>query len=209
MFPIMLDLARLRVALVGNGAAALRRLQHLDADGARHLVVYGDDPIPALEAAAGARLRRLIPSAAELADYQIVFAADLAEGRLMQLAATVRALGTLLHVEDRPTLGTVHAPAVIRRGDLVISISTNGKSPGLAKRLKRFLEGLFGTEWQGRLDALADLRAGWREAGADPGEVSRWTEEWVERNKWLEDGPAPPPAPPAGAYAEAEALAPL
>jgi precorrin-2 dehydrogenase/sirohydrochlorin ferrochelatase len=189
MFPIMLDLSRLRVALVGNGAVALRRLELLDADGARHVALYADDPIPALEAAAGARLHRLIPSAAELAGFHLVFAGDLPEGRLLQLSATVRALGTLLHVEDRPALGTVHAPAVVRRGDLVISVSTNGRSPGLAKRVRRFLEGFFGAEWEGRLDELADLRLRWRESGAGHREISRWTEEWIDRHHWLDDEP--------------------
>ncbi|HZS84723.1 MAG TPA: NAD(P)-dependent oxidoreductase [Stellaceae bacterium] len=185
MFPILLDLARLRVAVVGNGEAALKRLALLDEDGARHVAVYADDPAPALEAAAGARLRRLVPTAAELAGFHLVFAAELGESRLVQLAATVRALGTLLHVEDRPALGTVHAPATLRRGDLVISVSTNGRSPGLAKRVKRFLEGVFGEAWQGRLDELARLREGWREAGAGMGDVARWTEEWIDRQDWL------------------------
>jgi precorrin-2 dehydrogenase/sirohydrochlorin ferrochelatase len=52
--------------------------------------------------------------------------------------------------------------------------------------LKRFLEGLFGAEWQDRLDALATLRQRWREAGALPAEIARWTEDWVDRHHWLD-----------------------
>ena len=81
MLPIMLDLAKLSVALVGNGKAAVRRLALLDADGARHVAVFSEAPTPELVAAAGARLRRGNPASAELAGIQIVFAADLAEPR--------------------------------------------------------------------------------------------------------------------------------
>jgi precorrin-2 dehydrogenase/sirohydrochlorin ferrochelatase len=186
MFPILLDLSRIRVALVGNGEAALRRLRLLDQDGARNLAVYSTDPLPALAAAAGSRLRRALPSAAELAGVHIVFAADLGDAILAELSATAQVVGTLIHVEDKPALGTVHAPAQVRRGDLLLTVSTNGRSPGLARRLKRFLEGLFGEEWQDRLDELAGLREGWREAGAEPAEVARWTESWVDRHHWLD-----------------------
>jgi precorrin-2 dehydrogenase/sirohydrochlorin ferrochelatase len=79
----------------------------------------------------------------------------------------------------------MHAPATLRRGDLLIAVSTGGQSPGLAVQVKRFLGALFGTEWQQRLDDLAALRHGWREGGADMETVARWTEEWVGRQGWL------------------------
>jgi precorrin-2 dehydrogenase/sirohydrochlorin ferrochelatase len=191
MFPILLDLTKIRVALVGNGAAALRRLQLLDQDGARHLAVFCDDPLPALEAAAGSRLRRALPSPTDLAGVQIVFAADLDDAWLAALSATAQAIGILVHIEDKPALGTVHAPALLRRGDLLITVSTNGRSPGLAQRLKRFLEGVFGEEWQDRLDALAALREGWRESGAGMAEIARWTDALVDRHHWLRDDERP------------------
>jgi len=185
MFPIVLDLSQARVALVGNGKAALRRLALLDDDEARHVAVYADDPLPDLARQAGSRLRRALPSAAELAGVQIVFAVDLDAPRLAELSATARAVGALVNIEDRPELSSFHSPALLRRGDLLIAVSTNGQSPGLARRVKRFLADLFGVEWQGRLDALAALRQGWREAGAGPAEISRWTDEWIDRNHWL------------------------
>jgi precorrin-2 dehydrogenase / sirohydrochlorin ferrochelatase len=186
MFPIVLDLSQARVALVGNGEAALRRLALLDADAARHVAIYADAPLPELVRAAGARLQRRLPGAGDLAGVQIVFAVDLPPERLAALSATARAVGALVNVEDRPALSSFHSPALLRRGDLVIAVSTNGQSPGLARRVKRFLEGLFGSEWQGRLDDLAALRQGWREAGAGGAELARWTDEWIDRHHWLE-----------------------
>jgi precorrin-2 dehydrogenase/sirohydrochlorin ferrochelatase len=188
MFPIVLDLAQARVALVGNGKAALRRLALLDADAAQHVAIHADDPLPELAAAAGTRLRRFLPTAADLAGIHIVFAVDLAPDRLAALSATARAVGALVNVEDQPALSSFHSPSTLRRGDLVIAVSTNGQSPGLARRVRRFLERLFGTEWQGRLDDLAALRQGWREAGAGSGEIAGWTDAWIDRHHWLDEG---------------------
>jgi precorrin-2 dehydrogenase/sirohydrochlorin ferrochelatase len=187
MFPIVLDLSQARVALVGNGKAALRRLGLLDADAAPHVAIYADDPLPELAAAAGTRLNRRLPSAGDLAGIHLVFAVDLAPDRLAALSATARAVGALVNIEDRPALSSFHSPALVRRGDLLIAVSTNGQSPGLARRVRRFLEGLFGAEWQGRLDDLATLRQGWREAGAGSGEIASWTDSWIDRHHWLDD----------------------
>jgi precorrin-2 dehydrogenase/sirohydrochlorin ferrochelatase len=185
MLPMVLDVTRLKLALVGNGPAAERRLALLDDAGADDLTLYADDPSPGLAHAAGGRLVRRLPSAQELAAARVVFIAERGARHASDLAATARAAGALVHVEDAPALCDMHAPATLRRGDLLIAVSTGGQSPGLAVQVKRFLGALFGTEWQQRLDDLAALRHGWREGGADMETVARWTEEWVGRQGWL------------------------
>jgi precorrin-2 dehydrogenase/sirohydrochlorin ferrochelatase len=185
MLPLVLDLSRLKLALIGEGAAALRRLALLDAAGAADLTVYAATPSPELAHAAGSRLVRRLPTAAELAAARLVFISDRCAPYCRGLAAAARASGALVHVEDEPALGHVQAPAVLRRGDLTIAVSTGGKSPGLAVRLKRFLGTLFGPEWQGRLDALAARRRGWRASGVEAETIARWSEAWVDRQRWL------------------------
>ncbi|HEX7968917.1 MAG TPA: NAD(P)-dependent oxidoreductase [Stellaceae bacterium] len=185
MLPLVLDLARLKLVLVGNGAAAERRLALLDDAGAADLAIHADDPSPGLARAAGRRLLRRLPTSEELAAARIVFIAERGAPHARDLAATARAAGALVHVEDEPALCDLHAPAALRRGELLIAVSTGAQSPALAAQVKRFLGGLFGPEWQGRLDDLAALRRGWREGGADHETVARWTEEWVGRQGWL------------------------
>jgi len=187
MLPVMLDLTRLQVALVGDGDAALRRLRLLDEAGAgRNLRVFaGDDPSPELWAAAGTRLRRRWPSHASFDDIDIVFLAGLPPERASTVADLVRVARVIVNVEDTPELCDFHSPATVRRGDLVLTVSTGGRSPGLASRVRRWLAERFGPEWQGRLDEIAARRAAWREAGASPAEVAHWTDQWLERHGWL------------------------
>ena len=191
MLPLMVDLSRLTVILVGEGDAALRRLALLDAAGAVALTVHAERPSSALAAAAGRRLLRRLPSPAELAAASLVFLSDRDAPHCPALAAAARAGGALVHVEDAPALGDVQAPAVLRRGDLTIAVSTNGKSPALAVLVKRFLAARFGAEWQERLDALAARRGGWRASGADARAIARWSDAWVERNGWFAHETAP------------------
>ena len=92
----------------------------------------------------------------------------------------------LVNVEDRPELCDLHLPAVLRRGDLTLAISTNGRAPGVAGLLRRHLERLFGPEWRGRIDELGrPARAGWRAEGADMTTVKHRTDRYVEDRKWL------------------------
>lgn len=186
MFPISLDLSRLPVTLVGNGPQAARRLALLDEDGAENVIVYAPAPTEALARAGDGRLLRRWPTPAEVAQARLLLIADDVEAGVMRdLVATARAGGTLVNVEDRPELCDFHSPAVVRRGDLLLTVSTGGRSPRLAHRLGRFLGEVFGPEWQRRLEDLGALRALWREAGADPAMVSAWTDAWMDRHGQL------------------------
>ena len=189
MFPIVLDLSSLPVILAGNGPQAARRLALLDDDRAASVTVCAPTPCETLASAAGSRLVRRWPTPAEIASAKLLLIADGIEpSALSDLVAAAHAAGTLVNVEDRPELCDFHSPAMVRRGDLLVTVSTGGRSPALARRLGRFLAEVFGTEWQGRLEELAALRAQWREAGADPATVGEWTEDWVERHGRLPNG---------------------
>jgi len=61
-------------------------------------------------------------------------------------------------VDDLPRCGFL-APAVVRRGDLAVAISTNGKAPALAVRLRQRLEGELGEEYGRFLSLAGTVRA--------------------------------------------------
>src|SRR5580693_518501 len=125
------------------------------------------------EAGVEARLLSAEASDAVLKPLQLLFVAGLAEGEARQLAGRARALGLLVNVEDTPPLCDFHVPAVVRRGELLLTASTGGAVPGLARRLREWLADAFGPEWTGRLTDLSAARARWRSSGFSPSEVSQ------------------------------------
>lgn len=185
MLPINVDLAQTRVVLVGEGAAAARRLKLLDEAGAERLEVYAPEPEAELTEIAGGRLRRRLPSPSEIAGAQLVFIAGAREAVASEIRRVAQAAGVLINVEDDRPKSDFHSAAVIRRGDLTVAISTNGRSPGLAGLMRQVLEYRIGPEWEVRLHEIACLRQAWRIAGDDPATVGRRTHEWAAGQGWF------------------------
>jgi len=167
MLPLVLNPVHIKVGLAGQGAGRDRRA--------------------ALLADAGVEVRLLpevIPDAL-LGDLQILFVAGLQESQARELAARARARGVLVNVEDTPNLCDFHVPAIMRRGELLLTASTGGQVPGLSRALRERLADDFGPEWTARLKELGTARAKWRSQGLSPHEVSRQVREMVHRMGWL------------------------
>ncbi len=192
MLPLSLDVSRLRLALIGNGAGAARRLSWIDEAGAAAVKVYAATPAPELVAAAGGRLIPHWPDRAELHATQLVFIADVPEPQRSALAQAAHRAGAILHVEDVPSLCDAYAPAILRRGELMISVSTGGAAPGLAAELKAFLGEVFGPEWRGRIDEIKALRRAWCGAGANHQAIRRLIGRHLVDAGWIEAVPTQP-----------------
>jgi precorrin-2 dehydrogenase/sirohydrochlorin ferrochelatase len=167
MLPINLDLERVDVALVGRGLRAVRRLELLEAAGCRRVTVFSDEPEGYLQVRAATRLHRHLPEARDLAGVQLVYIVDLDDEASRRMAARAHEAGALVNIEDRRDHCDFHTPAVVRRGDLVIGISTEGRHPGLARSVRLFLEALFTGDWAERVRRLAETRRQLRRTGSD------------------------------------------
>lgn len=77
-------------------------------------------------------------------DYCIASTDDRERNR--QIAALCRQKGIPVNVPDDPSLCTFYLPSVVRRGDLVVAVSTGGKSPALAACVRRRIEGFLSEE---------------------------------------------------------------
>ncbi|WMX15852.1 MULTISPECIES: bifunctional precorrin-2 dehydrogenase/sirohydrochlorin ferrochelatase [unclassified Aureispira] len=66
--------------------------------------------------------------------------------------------GTIVNVADTPLLCDFYLGSVVTKGDLKIAISTNGKSPTFAKRLRQLLENILPEEIEGLLENMYDFR---------------------------------------------------
>lgn len=189
ILPIAIDLARVPVALVGRDLQALKRLRQLEADGVARVRLFSDAPSPALLDHAGNRLVRRLPTARDLAGSRIVFIADLPPEDGADVAAAACAAGALVNIEDQRGWCDFHSPAIVRRGDLVISVSTNGQSPALAHRVRAYLESLFPDFWAGRVAELGRLRRRLRAHGLGA-EVKQVTDAMIARRNWLPATPS-------------------
>jgi precorrin-2 dehydrogenase/sirohydrochlorin ferrochelatase len=74
----------------------------------------------------------------------------------------------------------------MRRGGLLFTVSTGGKSPALSKALREGLERRFGPEWSERFDEIARLREVWRAEGATTDAVASLTRQHLDAHGWLE-----------------------
>lgn len=185
MIPIVLDPKMIKVALIGRGEAARRRLALLEEAGVPDLAIFSDLPEPGFSLAAGDRLRHGLPAPEDLALYHVVWLADLPLDLAAPFAAAARACGTLINVEDAKPYCDFHNPALVRRGDLLLTVSTNGQSPGLAARIRRKLADSFGPEWADRLRVIGRKRTAWKGRARPIPELARLTNATIDANGWL------------------------
>ncbi|HQU11949.1 MAG: siroheme synthase, partial [Acidiphilium sp. 37-67-22] len=90
-----------------------------------------------------------------------------------------------VNVEDVLPFCDFHSVAEIRRGDLLLTISTAGAAPGLAGVLRRDLETRFGPEWADRVAQIRALRRTWQREGVKMPEAARRIATLVEEEGWL------------------------
>jgi len=156
-YPIVLDLAGRRAVVVGGGRVALRKARALADAGARVTVVA-----PAF-----------LPEFADEAGVESIeapYTAEHLDGAVLAIAATddpavnrrvaddARAAHVLVNVVDVPEECDFIVPAQVRRGDLLIAITTGGAAPSLSRRLRERLQTEFGPEWAEYLEALRAVR---------------------------------------------------
>jgi precorrin-2 dehydrogenase/sirohydrochlorin ferrochelatase len=138
-----------------------------------------------LKAEAGAQWRGHLPGPAELSALHALWIVDMDSAQAARLAALARSLKVLVNVEDVPQQCDFHSVAEIRRGDLLLTVSTGGAAPGLAGTIRRALETCFGPEWAARVAEIAALRREWRAAGVAMPEAARRIDSLVAARCWL------------------------
>ena len=166
-YPVCLDLAGRTCVVVGGGDVAERRVASLLAAGARAVVVS-----PAL----GPGLRGLreegrlehVSRPYEDGDLAGAFLAIAAtdDARVNHaVAAEARRRGVLVNVVDDPAFCDFTLPAVLRRGDLLVAVSTGGRSPAAARHIREELEEFLTPERVLLVELAAEVRAELRARG--------------------------------------------
>jgi len=156
-YPVVLDMAGRRAVVVGGGRVALRKALALAEAGAE-VTAVAPEFLPDFAAAAGVICVREAYDARHVAGAAVVIAATDDETVNRRVAVDARAAGALVNVVDVPALCDFLVPAQVRRGDLLVTVSTGGAAPSLSRRLRERLEAEFGPEWAGYLAALRAAR---------------------------------------------------
>lgn len=170
--------------LAGRGPPLVKRLDLLEAAGLTVLTVHTDVADDALVERLGDRLRPQLPTVEEIEAARLLFVAGLTDAESWVLATNARARRVPVNVEDVPELCDLHVPAIVRRGDLLLTVSTGGGAPALAAALRGWLAEAFGPEWAERLEEVAALRTRLRSGGAAPAEVIRGVGGHLARSGW-------------------------
>ena len=137
-YPLMLKVKDEACLVVGGGAVALQKVRGLRRAGA-DVTVVSPDFSPALRRLRVRRLRRRF-RAGDVAGRVLVIAATDDPGVNRAVYDACRRRSIPVNVVDVPELCTFIVPSILRRGPVVIAVSTSGQSPSLAKALRHRLE---------------------------------------------------------------------
>jgi precorrin-2 dehydrogenase/sirohydrochlorin ferrochelatase len=159
-YPVNLNMTNKRCVVVGGGDIAERKVERLLECGAQ-VTVVSKSLTPVLKARKKTGQMDHIDR-----DYED----QTLDGAFMVIGATDRndvneriskeamARGLLVNIVDDPDRCNFILPSLVQQGDLSIAISTGGKSPALAKKLRKELEKQYGPEYQTLLVIMGILR---------------------------------------------------
>lgn len=159
-YPISLDLNGKKCVVIGGGSVGERKVEMLLEFGAS-VTVVAPEITPAIRELASQKTIRYVPGVYTPASLQgmfLVIAATSERGVNRAISEECQRCGILVNVADDPDLCTFFVPAIVRRGDFTIGVSTSGRSPALAKRVRESLESSFGPEYGELAEVMGDLR---------------------------------------------------
>ncbi len=163
LFPVFLKLNQLRVLIVGGGYVGMEKLQ----------AIISNSPSVAIKLVAiqiSAEIKEMVKSydticlvekPYDIDDFNNIDIAIAAINDPLisgQVAADAKKRGVLINVADKPALCDFYLGSIVQKGNLKIAISTNGKSPTIAKRIKEVLNEALPGEIDDLLDNMQHIR---------------------------------------------------
>ncbi|WP_416867323.1 MAG: bifunctional precorrin-2 dehydrogenase/sirohydrochlorin ferrochelatase [Imperialibacter sp.] len=163
LFPVFLKLENFNTLLVGGGNVGLEKLTALLVNNPlANVTVVADRYLEETE-----KLAKSSPNVVltyrkfefdDLNNKQLVILATDNFELHKEIKLKTAELGILTNVADTPALCDFYLGSIVRKGDLKIAISTNGKSPTLAKRMRQYLEEAIPDSMQSLLDNMKTFR---------------------------------------------------
>ena len=163
LFPVFLQLEQLQLLIVGGGFIGMEKLgavlSNSPATSIQLVAIHISDEIKELaKQYAGISLieKAYEPSDLENVDVAIVAVNDIPLAEKIRRDAREKRI--LINVADKPSLCDFYLGSVVQKGNLKVAISTNGKSPTVAKRLKEVLNEMLPEEMESLLNNMQAIR---------------------------------------------------
>lgn len=169
-YPINLAIAGKRCVVVGGGAVAERKVATLLEAGAAVTVISPQltPGLAGLAVSGKIGWRQRVWQTGDLLGSFVAICATNDEAVNAAAAAEAQQAGVLVNVVDTPALCDFTLPALVNRGDLLITVSTGGASPILARRIREQIEQLYGDNFGNYLAELAAIRQEMKHCLATP-----------------------------------------
>ena len=159
-YPAFVDIENQSCLIVGGGAIAAEKAAALLDCGADVTMISPDLTEELRDRSDRGELRWIARQyePGDVRGFRLVISATDSTEVNERVYREAEAEGIMVNVVDVPALCRYIVPSIVRQGDLCIAVSTGGKSPALAKKIRGQLEGAFGTEYAVLLDLLGQYR---------------------------------------------------
>ncbi len=166
-YPLFLEMKGRPCLVIGGGQVAQRKVEGLLAADAAVTVVSPEltAALEALRSEGRIEHRQRDYQSDDLKGFDIVVAATDDKAVNARVAADSRAGRVLVNAVDDPDSCDFILPSVVRRGEVVLAISTGGLSPALARRLREELEAYLSDDFAPLVELLAEVRGDLRARG--------------------------------------------
>ncbi len=190
LFPVFIKLHEINTLVVGGGYVGLEKLEAIlkNSPDANVLLVAKEvlnDKIWQLqEKHPNLRVKEKPYQKKYLRDKDLVICATDSRKLHMKIKKQCRKKHILCNVADTPDLCDFYLSSVVKKGDLKIAISSNGKSPTLTKRFRQYFEEALPDSIQETLDNLENIRDQLKgDFEYKVNKLNEVTESWVKKKK--------------------------
>ena len=183
-YPVYLDIKDRDCLVIGGGSVGTRKILTLLSCGANVTVVStaATEKLHQLSNNGVIKLKERPFQTTDLDDRFLVIGATDNQELNFNIHAEAERRGLLCNIADRPKVCNFILPSIVNRGDLIIAISTSGKSPAFAKKLRKHLEKEFGDEYAELLKLMGAIRIKLLSQDHEPEAHKHLFEQLIERN---------------------------
>lgn len=158
LYPINLKLDELDVVIIGGGEVAYRKCKNFLEFNKNVTIVSKQILNKFYDLKGNIKIIKDDYKEIYIKDASVIIAATNNRELNMEIGLYCKAKNKLVNVVDNIEISNFTVPSYIKRGDLLISVSTGGKSPSLSSKIKKEIEERYTEDYEEYLNVLGDIR---------------------------------------------------